>query len=131
MINIAKIFLISPDSRLLLVLRDNNPQIPYPNHWSEIGGKIEANETPIEALKREIKEEISCEVRNIQHIGEMFDRKYDCRIILFKGRFSEKIENIKLCEGQKLGLFSPEEIKTLLMPHVLKKFIFNNIKKIF
>lgn len=40
--------------KVLLVKRDKKP---YKNCWNGIGGKIEGNETPIEAAKRECMEE--------------------------------------------------------------------------
>lgn len=46
------------DNRICLVLRDNNPAISHPNKWNLPGGGIEDGEIPIEAVKRELKEEI-------------------------------------------------------------------------
>lgn len=131
MFQAAKIILINPERKIFLALRDNKPEIPYPNHWAGIGGEIEKNETALEALKREIKEELSCEVKNITKIGEFLNPQRTCRIIMFKGYISEKIEKIKLYEGQRLGLFSFEDIKSILMPLFEKSFILNHKKEIF
>ena len=48
--------------KYLFVLRDDKPNIPNPNCWALIGGGIEKGEEPIEALKREVKEEIGIEL---------------------------------------------------------------------
>ena len=39
-----------------------SPEMTLPNYWEFPGGKVEENETPQEALAREIKEEFNCEI---------------------------------------------------------------------
>jgi len=125
------ILLINSKKQILLALRDNKSTIVYPNHWSGIGGGIEENETVMEALYREIKEEISCRVHNIKLLGEMIDSTVKCKVIIFKGDLHEELENINLYEGQKLGLFYFKELNDLLIPPPLKEFIFKNKENIF
>ena len=65
----AKVFIKNEKlGKYLFVLRDNNPNIPNPNCWSLLGGGIEENELPIDALKREIIEETNIELYNISEI---------------------------------------------------------------
>lgn len=49
-------FLSKSTGRMLLNLRSN--KVSYPHTWSFWGGKIEKNEEPLEALRRELKEEM-------------------------------------------------------------------------
>ena len=128
---ISKIFLLNPKKEVLLCLRDNKPEIPYPNYWAEIGGEIENNETPLRAVKREINEEISCRVHNISFLGEAIDYLSNCKIFYFKGNFFEELKNIKFYEGQKIRIFAFEELNKLLLPPTLKTFILKNKDKIF
>jgi len=51
--------IILADGRFLLQLRDDKPEIFYPNHWGLFGGAIELGESDEEALKRELFEEIA------------------------------------------------------------------------
>ncbi|HWK23574.1 MAG TPA: 8-oxo-dGTP diphosphatase MutT [Ureibacillus sp.] len=40
-----------------------SPEMSLPNYWEFPGGKIEAGETPHQALAREIQEEFNCTIR--------------------------------------------------------------------
>ena len=55
---IAAIIFENDKHELLFYLRDNKPGIPFPGHWDLIGGHVEEDETPEEALVREVKEEL-------------------------------------------------------------------------
>jgi len=52
---IGALFLSKNTNTILMNLRSST--VSYPLHWAFFGGKIEKNETIIEGLKREIREE--------------------------------------------------------------------------
>ena len=126
----AKIILVNPENKILLQLRDNKPTIIYPDYWATIGGEMEDGETPLQGLKREIKEEISSEVSDIEFVGDFSDEEVGFRLFLFKGKVNDKIEDIKFTEGQKLGFFSIQEIEGLKMYPLTKNFILKNRENI-
>lgn len=58
--------LVLDDGRYVMQLRDALPDIFYPNHWGCFGGAVDAGERPIEALRRELREELEYEPDNAQ-----------------------------------------------------------------
>ena len=55
------IFLFTKDYKKVLMVKRNKP--PYKDCWNGIGGKIEENETEIQATKRECYEETEIKLR--------------------------------------------------------------------
>ena len=53
----CKIALFCED-RILTILRDDKPNIPYPNMWELPGGGREGDESPFECAAREVFEEL-------------------------------------------------------------------------
>jgi 8-oxo-dGTP pyrophosphatase MutT (NUDIX family) len=51
------------DGRYVMQLRDDIPQIWYPNHWGCFGGAVNPGEDPDAALRRELQEELEFDVR--------------------------------------------------------------------
>jgi len=58
----AKLFLFIGD-QLAVMLRDDKPDIPWPDHWDFPGGEAEPGETPEACVLRETAEELAIEVR--------------------------------------------------------------------
>ena len=51
-------FFLNPRGEVLLLLRDDKPEIPYPNTWDLPGGHVEGSESPSECISREMGEEL-------------------------------------------------------------------------
>ncbi len=49
-------------SNLLVIRRDDKPDIPYPGHWDLMGGGREGDEAPIDCALRETKEEVGLDI---------------------------------------------------------------------
>ncbi|SFN20178.1 8-oxo-dGTP diphosphatase [Izhakiella capsodis] len=54
----VKLALIYRD-KIVVIRRDNNPNIPYPDMYDVTGGTREGNETPMECAFREAREELN------------------------------------------------------------------------
>lgn len=53
----AGILILNSNNNVLLLLRDDKIGIPFPNMWDIPGGEVEKDETPEQAIRREINEE--------------------------------------------------------------------------
>ena len=60
---IATIILKNDQNQILLYLRDNKPEIPFPHYWDLFGGYIEEGETPEQAIIRKVKEELNLNLK--------------------------------------------------------------------
>ena len=64
--NGACIILLNSNNEVLLLLRDDKVDIPFPNMWDIPGGKVESEEQPENAIKREMMEELG-----MQNLGDI------------------------------------------------------------
>ena len=119
---------IVKDNKLLVVRKRGSPDFLMP------GGKPERNESPIEALKRELMEEISCEVdsSSIALLGTFEDLTSDGRAKVFIDLFSGELigEPKPSSEIEELGWISAADaispnltpiIKRQILPFLLQK----------
>ena len=116
-------------------LRDDKPSISYPNYWSFIGGEIEKDESPLQAIERECLEEIALKPSNIKFIGKLFIPSFNLNendeVFIFKGEVDKEVNEIVLTEGQRLEYFYFEDVQNLKIPALVKKFILENKSKLF
>ena len=105
----ASILFTNNSDQILLFLRDDKSSIPFPNRWDILGGGVEDNETPLECITREMKEEIGISLTdvNLFNVYNLPDR-YECT---FWKMSDFNIKDIRLTEGQRLQWFTYEEIE--------------------
>lgn len=101
--------ILQQDGNFLMQLRDDLPHIAYPGHWSLFGGHLELGETPEEALKRELIEEIGYKVSDSRKIGCYADEKVTRHI--FYAPLTIAVTELNLQEGQDLALLTLEDIQ--------------------
>lgn len=127
---IAAIILENDKGEFLLYLRDNKPDIPFPDHWDLIGGHVEEGEKPDQALVREVKEELNIDLKEY-----IFYKKYVCLTgdayentkYIYTGRINLPIEEITLLEGVRPQFFSKEEIPGVKFANILKSIVMDYI----
>jgi 8-oxo-dGTP diphosphatase len=118
--------IITYKGKVLLVLRDNKPEIKFPNYWGMIGGRIEPGETPEQALIREIKEEINVDVTNPTYIAPYSLDPQNQSEIFHITLDDNQMHSIKLGdEGQELRFFSLDELETLCVTPDVTFFLKN------
>ena len=128
---IAAIILENDYGELLLYLRDNKPDIPFPDHWDLIGGHVEDGETPEEALVREVKEELDIDLKEYT-----FYKKYICLTgdayentkYIYTGRINLPIKEVTLLEGVRPQYFSRAEIPYVNFANILKSIVMEYIE---
>jgi 8-oxo-dGTP diphosphatase len=128
---IAAIILENDKGEFLLYLRDNKPDIPFPDYWDLIGGHVEEGETPEEALVREVKEELNIDINDYS-----FYKKYVCLTgdayentkYIYTGKINLPIEEVTLLEGVRPQYFSREEIPQVKFANILKSIVMDYIR---
>lgn len=98
------------DGKALLQHRDDIPTIYWPGAWAIFGGMVEEGETPEEAVRREMMEELSLALEGpldlIEHqVDEQRERYFYASPLLVP------LEALRLQEGQGMALLTLDELK--------------------
>ena len=105
----SSIIFVNEKEQILLFLRDNKPDLPYPNMWDVPGGHVEANEHPEKCIIREMKEEMDLDLYEFDLFSKI---EFEDRIeYTFWARADFDIDEIELTEGQKLKWFTRDDAK--------------------
>jgi 8-oxo-dGTP diphosphatase len=105
----------NPNREILLLLRDNKPEIAYPNYWSLVGGRVEAGETAEQGALRELNEEVGLSLD--LSLWKRYDYEFAANITVDQYIFIGKVDSdnpaMILGEGQAMRFFSYQAIKEL------------------
>ena len=91
--------------------------------WEFPGGKVEQDETVIEALSRELKEEIAIDVISCQPFMEIKHDYGDKQVFLDIYTVNEYIGEPTAQEGQQQAWYQPSELKALEFPAANKAIV--------
>jgi 8-oxo-dGTP pyrophosphatase MutT (NUDIX family) len=114
--------LVLEDGRYVMQLRDARPDIFFPGHWGCFGGAVDGSESPLAALKRELREELELEIGpatefirfdfDFSHLGQskVYRAYYEVplsaaafsRLVLHEGAAMEAIEGGELLLRRRL-----------------------------
>ena len=114
--DVSVLILYTLTGQILLQHRTDDA-LRLPGYWAFFGGGIEQGENPTEALKREIREELSYLVQNPEFFlaQKVRDEEsdYDNRKYVFVEEYQG--QSLQLGEGQAMGWFLPDETHALKM----------------
>lgn len=126
--------ILNPKDQILLQRKDEGAWF-WPNYWCTFGGFIKENEDPLEAFKREMRDELGLELSGAKFFSR-FQALEVARIGPKKGvlernvnanyyaaRFDGNLKKIRFGEGAGFSVFDEKELARynqlgLVIPHV-------------
>ena len=109
----AVIIAIERDKKLLLAHNTAWPE----DRYSIIAGFVEPGERLEETVKREIREEVSIEVKNIKYFGSQTWPFPNSLMLGFTAEYEKGEIKPDGVEISKAGFYSPDEIKKMNLPN--------------
>ncbi|CDO59344.1 mutator protein [Candidatus Phaeomarinobacter ectocarpi] len=122
----AVALIVDERGRYLVQLRDDIPTIFFPNHWGCFGGALEPGETHLDALHRELHEELALDSAPLgaeEFTRFTFDFGFAGGGIIDRAFFevpikAAQVDEMVLGEGSELRLWEgPELLKQPVVPY--------------
>ena len=124
----TSIIFVNDEKQVLLFLRDDKPDILYPNMWDVPGGHVDNDEAPEQCIVREMKEEMDLDLEKFQLFSVM---EFTDRIeYTFWKKANLDIQSITLHEGQKLKWFTESEVKNTALAYGFNEIVDDFFQKI-
>ena len=105
--------IIYKDQKYLLQLRDNKPSILCPNTWAFFGGDVKNGEGFVEAIKRELTEELSWFPEKLFYLAKSKDSRFDCINTYYIAHCEVPEHALVLGEGQAMEWFTIDDVMKL------------------
>ncbi|OGM59547.1 hypothetical protein A2955_01245 [Candidatus Woesebacteria bacterium RIFCSPLOWO2_01_FULL_37_19] len=122
--------IICHGDKILLFLRDNNPNITNPNKWQLPGGGPEDSESIYVTIRRELSEEVSFAPKNLKYLGWRIRRNGIIQYFFMYFAKNKEVPLFKLgnTEGQVIKFYTIKEMLKLDLVKYFRKFINRNRK---
>lgn len=125
MMDSTTVIITTTDNRVLLQKRDENPDIEYPGYYSLVSGYLEEEETPLDGIIRELKEEFEhkksqkVHFSSITYLGSEYRADYDRWEYIHHTYLMDDAADIRILEGESFVLLDMDECLRLenLAPH--------------
>ena len=112
----AAALIVTPDARYLMQHRDDKPGIFFPGWWGCFGGGLEPGESPADAVRRELAEELGWRPERVEHFATLgLDWSFAGHGVLPRHFFAVGIDaatvaRMRLGEGQSMALIPGAEL---------------------
>ena len=117
----AGVLLICKRTGNFLLLKRSD-QVTYSNRWAVVAGAVEKNESPLQTIKRELKEETQIPSNDI--VFEFFETQNLIRSFdLFIGYCDKEYECILNEENSSWGWFNMNNLPTPLFPTLYSSLV--------
>ena len=105
------------DEKKRILLQDRKSISKFGEEWGFFGGGIENDETPEEAVVREVKEELDYQLNNYSFLKEVHyvTSEFNITLYAFIAPLKDKLKKFNQKEGKKMKLYSLEQAKKLKM----------------
>ncbi|MBN2535919.1 MAG: NUDIX domain-containing protein [Spirochaetales bacterium] len=121
------IIIYNSGAEFLFQKRDYNPEIKYQGKWVFLGGGIKPDETPEDAVKRELLEEINIPVTDIffyDHFHYSDEDEEHLQYVFYK-ELNLDVSRTTLNEGAELKYFSWQDAQSLEFGFNIKTILFD------
>ena len=117
--------MVDIDNKVLIAQRQKDKFMA--DYWEFPGGKLEVGETEFEGIKREIKEELDCEIEPIKILGNAF-HKYERGTVNIIAIKCKQLSRIKLLEHSACVWLKRENLKSLVWAPADEEIILKYLK---
>lgn len=104
---------IEKNKQYLLIYRNKKKNDLNEGKWIGVGGHIETNETPDQALLREVKEETNLDLLSFKLRGLIYFQNNDFKEVMYLYTSNEFVGNIKECNEGELHFINKSDILNL------------------
>lgn len=112
--------LVNREGRVLLQQRDHTPGIRFPGCWSTFGGRVEPGETPEQAMRRELLEEVTLDAVPDMRLWKVVQQALTVdgapvllEIFVYVGRLDVDAAALEIHEGQAARYLGLEDLDGL------------------